>query len=168
MCPTKMLLKLFVDSNTQKMSACLLFIIILKEQWNFSKTSCDHGPLGCYCLGPYEEITFWCHYLKSNKMIWCNLLVTPDEVWNVRALINDKVFSTLLTNLSKVFYCLNRNLTIEKLKTKESSVFIETAFIQHLLWVSPSQELWCNNISNINSIIFPYCARAAVVKITSK
>ena len=33
------------------MAAGLLFIILLDEQWSFSKTCCVQGPLWCYCAG---------------------------------------------------------------------------------------------------------------------
>ena len=35
-----MLLESFVDSNSPETSTCLLFIILLNEQWSFSKIYC--------------------------------------------------------------------------------------------------------------------------------
>ena len=52
MCPTKMLFKSFVDFNNIKASTCLLFIILLNKQLRFSKISCVHGSLACYCPNP--------------------------------------------------------------------------------------------------------------------
>ena len=46
MCPTKKLLKSFLDSNTPWTSTCVLFIILLNERWNFSKICWTHGHLG--------------------------------------------------------------------------------------------------------------------------
>ena len=47
-----MLLKSFVDCNNPWTSTCLLFIILLDEQWSLFKICCVHGSLGCYCPGP--------------------------------------------------------------------------------------------------------------------
>ena len=74
MCPTKTLLKSFVDSNTPQASTCLLFIILLNSEV-FSKFAVFIGSMSVIVSAPIR-----CHYLENNKLIWCNLLVTYDEV----------------------------------------------------------------------------------------
>ena len=117
MCSTKMLLKSFADSDTPKTSTCLLFIIILKEQWNFSKFAVIMDPLGVIVSAPMKKLLFGVITKKATRWYGATFWSLPMkfETSEPRLMI---VFSTLFTNLSKVFDCLNYNLTIEKLKTK--------------------------------------------------